>query len=109
MHELGLTQEIVAIVSEQAGQRRVQRIVLEIGKLSCILPDAIRFCFDACTEGTVAEGAVLEIIEKAGRGSCRQCGAELAMEKPLTVCSCGSGDVEWLSGDELTIQAVELG
>jgi hydrogenase nickel incorporation protein HypA/HybF len=57
VHELGLTQEILEIVTERARERRVKRVVLEIGKLSCVLPDAIRFCFGLCAEGTIAEGA----------------------------------------------------
>ena len=57
MHELGITQEIIAIVAEHSKGAKVTRVVLEIGKLSAILPDAVRFCFDLCSEGTVAEGA----------------------------------------------------
>ncbi len=50
MHELGITQNIVAIVSERAGEQKVCRVKLEIGKLSAIFPDAIRFCFDICAK-----------------------------------------------------------
>ena len=64
MHELGLTQEILEIVTQRAQERKVTRVVLEIGKLSCVLPDAIRFCFDLCAQGTIAEGAQLEIVQQ---------------------------------------------
>ena len=67
MHELGIAQEVVALVAEHA-QGKVTRVVLEIGKLSAILPDAVRFCFDLCSEGTVVAGAQLEIIEIPGLG-----------------------------------------
>ena len=46
MHELGIAQEIVEQVSARAQGARVLRVVLEIGKLAAILPDALRFCFD---------------------------------------------------------------
>ncbi|MHC5825016.1 MAG: hydrogenase/urease maturation nickel metallochaperone HypA, partial [Nostoc sp.] len=46
MHELGITKNIVAIVAEHARGAKVQRVLLEIGKLSAIMPNAIRFCFD---------------------------------------------------------------
>ena len=46
MHELGITQNIIAIVSENAQNKKVKRVLLEIGKLSAIMPDAIKFCFD---------------------------------------------------------------
>jgi len=108
MHELGLTQEILEIVTQRAQERKVKRVVLEIGKLSCVLPEAIRFCFDLCAEGTLAEGAQLEIIQPPGRGRCRQCGAEFALHAVLAHCVCGSGDVEWLSGEELRIKTMEM-
>jgi hydrogenase nickel incorporation protein HypA/HybF len=108
MHELGLTQEVVEIVSDRAGGRKVGRIILEVGRLSCVLPEAMQFCFGACSEGTVAEGATLEIVRTPGRGRCRRCGGEVAMEHPLTRCSCGSGELDWQQGDEIRIQALEL-
>jgi hydrogenase nickel incorporation protein HypA/HybF len=107
MHELGLTQEILDIVLQRAQERKVRRVVLEIGRLSCVLPDAIRFCFDLCAAGTMADGAELEIVEPPGRGRCRQCGDELALHAAFTRCACGSSDIEWLSGEELKIKAME--
>jgi hydrogenase nickel incorporation protein HypA/HybF len=108
MHELGITHEIVALACARAGSAKVKRLVVEIGKLSAILPDAVRFCFDLCTPDTAAEGATLEIIETVGRGRCRHCRGELAMEAPLTRCLCGSTDIEWLSGEELKIKEMEI-
>jgi hydrogenase nickel incorporation protein HypA/HybF len=108
MHELGLTEEIVRLVSERAGERKVRRVVLEVGKLALVLPDALRFCFDLCAEGSPAEGARLEILETPGRGRCRRCGGELELEKPFGRCACGCSDLEWLSGDELKIREMEV-
>ncbi|HAJ64667.1 MAG TPA: hydrogenase maturation nickel metallochaperone HypA, partial [Cyanobacteria bacterium UBA8543] len=66
MHELGITQNIVAIAAEHANGAKVKRVSLEIGKLSAIMPEAVHFCFDICCQGTVLEGAKLEIIEIPG-------------------------------------------
>lgn len=66
MHELGLTRNLVAIVSEQAAGKRVRRVWLEIGTASAIIPDAVRFCFDVVAKGTPLEGAALDIIECDG-------------------------------------------
>ena len=49
MHELSITQNLVAIVEEHAQGQRVKRVTLEIGKLSGVMADAIHFCFEACT------------------------------------------------------------
>jgi hydrogenase nickel incorporation protein HypA/HybF len=66
MHELGISRNVVAIVGEAARGRRVRRVTLEIGKLSGVMSDAVRFCFDVAAHGTLLEGATLEIRELAG-------------------------------------------
>lgn len=108
MHELGITQELVALACERANGARVTRIVVEVGKLSTVLPDAMRFCFELCTENTPAAGARLDIIEAPGRGRCRRCLGEMDMETPLVRCACGSTDVAWLSGEQLTLKELEI-
>lgn len=108
MHELGITQNIVAIVAERANGAKVQRVSLEIGKLSAIMPDAVRFCFDVCCQGTVLEGATLEIIEIPGLARCRQCGAEVPLKQPFGICSCGSVGLDVICGEELKIKEMEI-
>lgn len=108
MHELGITQNIVAIVTENAKGAKVQRVLLEIGKLSAIMPDAIRFCFDICTQGTILAGAKLEIVEIPGLAKCRQCGTEISVDKPFGICSCGSVQLDLITGEELKIKEIEI-
>lgn len=108
MHELGIAQEVIAIVTEHAGESKVTRVVLEIGKHALIMPDSIRFCFDLCSEGTVAQGAELEIREVPGQARCRDCGGEIALEQPFGLCDCGSADLHWLSGDEIKVKEMEI-
>jgi hydrogenase nickel incorporation protein HypA/HybF len=83
-------------------------VVVEVGKLAAVLPDALRFCFGLATENTPLSGAELEIVETAGRARCRDCGAEVALERPFGRCVCQSSDLEWLSGDELKIKELEV-
>ncbi|MEH1777746.1 MAG: hydrogenase maturation nickel metallochaperone HypA [Nostoc sp.] len=108
MHELGITQNIVAIVTENAKGAKVQRVLLEIGKLSAIMPDAIRFCFDICTQGTILAGAKLEIVEIPGLAKCRQCGTEISVDKPFGICNCGSVQLDLIAGEELKIKEIEI-
>lgn len=108
MHELAITESTVAGVSEQVGDARVTRVVLEIGRLSGIVPDAIRFCFDLCAEGTTLAGAELEIVPIAGHARCRDCGAEADVDDLLDLCPCGSADLELRRGQELRIREVEV-
>jgi hydrogenase nickel incorporation protein HypA/HybF len=108
MHELGITQNIVAIVSEHAQGRKVQRILLEIGKLSAIMPDAVRFCFDICSQGTVLENAILEIKEIPGLAKCDRCGTNISLNQPFGRCSCGNVELHLIAGEELKIKEIEV-
>jgi hydrogenase nickel incorporation protein HypA/HybF len=108
MHELGIAQAIVEQVSERAQGARVLRVVLEVGKLAVVLPDALQFCFDLAAQETPVAGAVLEIIEVPGRARCRECGGAVQLERPFGRCECGSTSLEWLSGEELIIKEFEV-
>lgn len=108
MHEVGITEEIVAIAARHAGSARVKRVVVEIGRLTAVLPAAVRFCFEACAEGTPVAGAALDIIEIPALGRCRACSAEQTLQQPFGICSCGETEFEWLSGDELRVKRVEV-
>jgi len=66
MHELGLAMEVVEIVTRRAAGASVRRVVVEVGALAAVLPDALSFSFQLASEGTSAAGAQLEIIELDG-------------------------------------------
>jgi len=108
MHELGITRNIIAIVKENAHNHRVTRVMLEIGKFSAIMPDAIEFCFDVCAQGTIVEGAKLEIIEVPGMAKCRECGITFTLDKPFGICQCGSVELDLITGEELKIREIEV-
>lgn len=108
MHELSITRNIVAIVSEQAQGSRVTRVALEIGKLSAVMPDAIRFCFDVCSRGTALEGADLEITEIPGCFRCQDCFSEKKTDEFFVQCECGSTNLQCIAGKELHIKEMEV-
>jgi hydrogenase nickel incorporation protein HypA/HybF len=108
MHELGIVADVIETVCAASDGARVTRIVLEIGRLTAVLPDAVRFCFELASEGTLAEGAELEIVEVPGRARCRGCDGELQLDRPFGRCACGGSDLEWLAGEELTIKQMEV-
>ena len=104
MHELGITQNIVAIVAEHAQGRSVTRVVLEVGALAGVMSDAVQFCFDVVAEGTPLQGAALEIRRIEARARCRACRVEFAQDTLFTSCGCGSHDIERITGEELRIK-----
>jgi hydrogenase nickel incorporation protein HypA/HybF len=108
MHELSISQGIVESVCEAVPEGEVLAVTVEIGKLSGVVPDSVRFCFDACARGTRVEGARLEIVDMPGRGRCGSCDLELDMDELITRCPCGNPFLEILRGRELRIRSVEV-
>ena len=109
MHELSITRSVVAIVSERAQGQKVLRVTLEVGRLSGMFAEAIRFCFDICSQGTPLEGATLQIVEVEGRGQCSACGAEPVMTMPLGRCPvCREPSLRIVAGTELKIREMEV-
>jgi len=108
MHELAITEGVVEAVTSRLPDARVTCVRLEIGALSGVVADSVRFCFDLVTEGTNLEGSRLEITEPPGLCSCRVCGAKFAPDGPLLQCRCGSIEITVLSGSELKITSVQV-
>ena len=108
MHELAITEGLVGAVTERLPGQRVTSVRLEIGALSGVVADSVRFCFDLVTEGTNLEGAALEITEPPAVCSCRTCGGDFEPDGPFALCPCGSADVTVLSGQHLKITSVQV-
>ncbi|HEY2409758.1 MAG TPA: hydrogenase maturation nickel metallochaperone HypA [Polyangiaceae bacterium] len=108
MHELSVAMEVVELVTARAAGARVKRVVVEVGALAAILPDALAFSFQVASDGTSAAGAELQIIERDAQGRCRSCQRESAQRDILASCVCGERNFDWLSGAELKIREMEI-
>ncbi|QGM96809.1 hydrogenase maturation nickel metallochaperone HypA [Methylocystis parvus] len=112
MHEMALTESIVDIVSDEArkqGFAKVRIVRLQIGAMAHVEPEALRFCFDAVSRGTVAEGATLDIRRLPGEGWCLDCGKTVPLEERFGACpECGRRHVQMTSGDELRVEELEV-
>ncbi len=108
VHELAITESIVDAIVEKIGDGPVAAVRLEIGRLSGVVTDSIRFCFGIVAVGTGLDGARLDIDEPSGRAYCRDCRREFALDDPIMLCDCGSADLDILAGQELRIVSVEV-
>ena len=108
MHEYGITKSVVAQVAKKLPGATVTHVHLEIGSLSGVSADSVRFYFGPATEGTGLAGATLEITEVDARCRCRSCGTEFGPDGPIPLCACGSPDADVLSGGGMRILAVEV-
>lgn len=108
MHELSIAESVVETITERTGDRAVRRVRLEVGRLSGVSADSLRFCFDVAAAGTGVDGAQLVIDEPPGRADCVTCGEQFLVEDRILLCACGSSDVRVLEGEELRIVSVEV-
>ncbi len=109
MHEMSITQGIIDICESHAGGRRIRSVDVEIGELSSVVPEAVEFCFEACSQGTLAEGAAINIIRIPGRGQCLDCGRETPLTALFGACQqCGSYHVAIQAGEEMRVREMEV-
>ena len=112
MHEMSLAEGVLQLVEDTAQRERAQRVklvVLEIGRLSSVEPEAMRFCFEAVTRGSIAQDASLEIVVMPGLGWCMPCGAEVEMAESYGACPrCGSYQVQPTGGLEMRVREIEI-
>lgn len=112
MHEMSLAEGVLQLVEETAAREQAERVklvVLEIGSLSSVEPEALRFCFEAVTHGSIAHGAALEIVNVPGTGWCLPCGESVPMQELYGACpKCGSYQVQPTGGTEMRVKEIEI-
>lgn len=113
MHELPVTQGILAVAleaAEQHGSRRITTVNLVIGDLTSIVDDSVQFYFDAMSAGTPAEGATLNFRREAADAKCLECGHEYRVTPPLDpFCpECDSLFLEISGGKAFHVESIEV-
>jgi hydrogenase nickel incorporation protein HypA/HybF len=112
MHELSIAQSIISTAEEVARENhaeKIQSLTLEVGALSGVVSDTLRFVFPMACEGTMLAEATLQIEDIPLKVFCRQCDNSSEPATPIIAChKCESSDVEVLSGMELKIKSLEV-
>ncbi len=112
MHEMALCESIVQILETEAKRQsfaRVRSVRVEVGALSHVEPQALEFCFDAVSRGTLAEGARFEILTTEGQAWCLDCEQSVAIAMRYDPCpGCGGHRLQVTGGEELKIKDLEV-
>jgi len=112
MHEMSLCESILDILKDQAAKDRftcVKRVAIDIGPLSCVEPEALKFGFDVVTKGSLADGAVLEITRPQAEALCLACFKTVPVKARFDICpECGSEALQVVSGEDLKIRELEV-
>ncbi len=112
MHEMSLCEGILDTLQQHAALQNFQRVKtvwLEIGQLSSVEPDAMRFGFEVVMKGSLAENATLEIIEIAGQAWCTSCQTTVHIEHRYDACPlCGAYQLQVKDGEQMRIKELEV-
>ncbi len=112
MHEISLCEGVLQVLEENAqsqGFSKVKTVWLEIGQLSGVEIEAMRFGFDVVMRGTLADNAGLEIIEEPGMAWCLPCAKTVQVAQRFDACpSCGSYQLQVTSGEAMRIKELEV-
>ena len=112
MHEMSLSEGVLQLIEDAAREQdfsKVNAVWLEIGQLSGVEVDAMKFCFDAVTRNTIAQGARLEIISLPGTGWCMACALSVPMDEVFGECPhCGGHQMQVTGGTEMRLKELEV-
>ncbi len=97
--------------------KHVNEVFIEIGELTALNPDQLKFIFETISAGTVAEGAKynMEVIKPLI--SCKKCGYNGAIEffeklhffLPVIRCpKCGDADIDIIAGRECCVKKIKI-
>lgn len=125
MHEFATAQQIVRTVVKVAFQnnaKEISEIQLELGELTFVNPEQLKFVFKIAADKTIAKNAFLNIVNKPGEIECLDCGYKGSLkyeeDRPeyhsmvalftLDCPNCGGKNTKIISGRELTIKNIKV-
>jgi hydrogenase nickel incorporation protein HypA/HybF len=125
MHEFATAQKIVRTVVTVAlknDAKEITEIFLELGELTFVNPEQLKFVFKIAADKTIAQHATLNIAKKPGAIRCSDCGYEggikyeedrpefhsMAVLFTLDCPKCKSKNTEIVGGRELTIKNIKV-
>ena len=114
MHELSIAQSIIKLLEKECKKNKVKslkKVMLKVGALKAVLPEALDSAFIHASKGTFAEDALLKLIQVPIVIKCKTCGKEYSYgnsSELITSCKkCKNSATEIISGNELLIDFIE--
>jgi hydrogenase nickel incorporation protein HypA/HybF len=120
MHEISIAGAIIDAVLDTAKKNRAQKVTeifLEIGELTALNPDQLRFIFETISKGTVAQDARYDIRVIKPLINCKKCSYEGPIEffeklhffLPVIKCpQCEETEVDIIAGRECCVKKIKI-
>jgi hydrogenase nickel incorporation protein HypA/HybF len=109
---MSLAEGVLQLIEDAARAQQFDRVTavwLEIGQLSGVEVEAMKFCFDTVMHDSIADGARLEIIALPGVGWCMECSMAVPMTELFGECPrCGGYQMQVTGGTEMRVKELEV-
>jgi hydrogenase nickel incorporation protein HypA/HybF len=119
MHELSIASTLVDSVLDFANSpppKKVLKVLLQIGELTCVEPEQLQFCYSSVIHETAIRDSILEIERVPAEVKCSHCGyagkpkywedaLSAAPVATLQCPDCGKA-VETTNGHDCTIRTI---
>ncbi|MBO7675495.1 MAG: hydrogenase maturation nickel metallochaperone HypA [Atopobiaceae bacterium] len=112
MHELGIVFHMIETLEEVARQNElttIQKVTLNLGEVSGVLPDYLVDCWNWAVKRTdVLHDAMLDVVPLLAVTVCNDCGKTYATVEHGKICPhCDSPNTVLLHGNEIEIDTIE--
>ncbi len=112
MHEIAVTENILAIALERARAAKASRVIcinLTLGEFSGLTDESICFYFDTLSENSIAARAILNFRHVPAQLVCKMCGRIYPASHPAWRCpACRSQAAKLISGRECHVESIEV-
>ena len=112
MHELYIAESILGSVKASlppgVQPESVTLVEVLVGRLDAVVPETLRFLFDAIKADKGYPRAVLHLTDELVECLCKDCSAEFQLDEPIFICpSCGSVKIQVVKGRGITLIRIE--
>lgn len=119
MHELSMADAIVKTILDAAEKNQAEEILevtIEVGKLTMLNPEQLRFLLDVLAENTLLEGAEIIIDEVPVEIKCHSCDYTGSTDLDdsdhylmIVKCpKCDERNIEIISGQECNVKNIRI-
>lgn len=110
MHEMGLCDALLKMaqkILQEGGMTQAQRLTVEVGDLSGVVPHYLSDCWQAVAHGTIFEKTEFIIEQVPGSIRCLDCGKVFDSRREQYICpACGSLKLTPISGRDMTLKEI---
>jgi hydrogenase nickel incorporation protein HypA/HybF len=115
MHELSIAQSLIEVATEalaqsQSGAVRVESVLVRLGVLCGVVPEALEFSYGLCVQGTALEGSRLVMEQQPAVVFCPQCQSNQTLSDwtRLRCPTCDTPATRLVHGRELELISMEV-